>query len=191
MNEDFILIDRFLGGDVKAFDELVIRYQQKVFNVAYRILGDYHEANDVSQDAFVRVHHSLRNFRRDASFYTYLYRIVVNLCKNRIKTRGAQRERIAISLNDPVETDEGIEQREIKSHEPTPREILDGKERDKLVQEAIGSLEDGFREIVVLRDIEGLPYEEIAEILKADLGTVKSRLHRARMALKDKLKGVI
>lgn len=191
MNEDFILIDRFLGGDAKAFDELVIRHQRKAFNVAYRMLGDYHEANDIAQDAFVKIYHSLKNFRRDASFYTYLYRIVMNLCKNRIKARGNERRRIAVSLDDPVETEEGVEQKEIKGAGLCPRDELDAKERSKLVQEAISLLGDGFREVVVLRDIEGMSYGEITEILDIDLGTVKSRLHRARMALKDKLKGLI
>lgn len=191
MSEDFILIDRLLAGDGKAFDELVIKYQQKVFNIAYRMLGDYHEANDIAQDAFVKVYYALRTFRRDASFYTYLYRVVVNLCKNRLKSRGRERKRIAVSLNDPMETEEGIEQREIKSTAPCAREILDAKEKEKLIREVIDSLEDGFREVVILRDIEGLSYDEITEILNIDLGTVKSRLHRARMTLKDKLKGVI
>lgn len=188
--EDIGLVERCRQGISDAFDELVLEYQKKVFNVAYRLLNNYDEANDIAQEVFVRAYKNIGGFRKESSIFTWLYRITVNLSMNRLKVLNRERKRLN-SLDDPVSTEEGEVKKEISANGPLPSDILVQKERSELIQKALISLDDEFRIILVLRDIEGLSYEEIARILKINVGTVKSRLHRGRMMLKDKLQGVL
>ncbi|MDD4955989.1 MAG: sigma-70 family RNA polymerase sigma factor, partial [Candidatus Omnitrophica bacterium] len=162
-----------------------------VFNLCYKMVGDYYEALDTAQDIFLKVYESLRNFRGEAKFSTYLYRISINFCKNRLKAIINRRRKIAFSIDDPVNTQNGLMQRQLASQGPTPRESMEENEKEGLIMEALSSLSQEHKEIIILKEIEGLKYEEIAEILNIDLGTVKSRLSRARSALKEKLKGIL
>lgn len=189
--EDREFIEGFLKGEEACFDKIVLKYKGVVFNFCFRMLGDYEEALDVSQDIFIKVYGSLKNFRHEARFSTYLYRIVVNFCKNRLKAMQRSRKKRAFSLDDPVKTEEGEIKRDIADGNPGPREILDSKEDKGAVEEAVNSLNGEHREIIILREIEGLSYEDIADILKLDMGTVKSRLNRARVSLKEKLEGIL
>ncbi len=189
--EDKELIERFLRGDKASFDGLVSKYQGLVFNLCLKMLGDYYEALDVAQDIFLKVYESLRSFRGEAKFSTYLYRISINFCKNRLKAIIRRRKKIAFSIDDPVNTQSGSMQRQLASQDPTPREKMEESEKEGLVIKALSSLSPEYKEIIVLKEIEGLKYEEIAEILSIGLGTVKSRLSRARSALKEKLKDVL
>ena len=189
--EDNALIDRFLKGDKTCFDELVVRYKGMVFNVCLRMLRDYNEALDVSQDIFLKVYDSLKNFRGESKFSTYLYRITMNFCKNKLKAMARLRKREAVSLDDPIETSEGQMKRQIAADTPTPREMLNAKEKRERILAAVNSLKHEHKEIIILREIQGLNYEDIAEALEIDIGTVKSRLSRARLNLKDKLKGIL
>lgn len=184
--EDTDLIARCKAGARDAFDELVLKYHKKVFNLAYRMLSNYDEANDLAQEVFVRVFHSIKKFRGESSIFTWLYRITVNLSKNRLKVLAREQRRMR-SLDDPISTQEGEIRREIPENKPLPAQILVNQEKTELIEAALGSLEDEFRVIVVLRDIEGLSYKDIGQILKVNIGTLKSRLHRGRMKLKDKL----
>lgn len=184
------LVKRCQEGSQEAFDELVLKYQKKVFNLAYRLLDNYDEANDIAQEVFVRVFHSIRGFRGECGIFTWLYRITVNLSKNRLKVLNREKKKLE-SLDDPVTTEEGEVKREVLDRRPLPSEVVAEEEKSALIQSALNSLADEFREVVILRDIESLSYEEIARILKINIGTVKSRLHRARLELKDKLKGVL
>lgn len=177
-------------GREEAFDALVLKYHKKVFNVAYRMLNNYEEANDISQEVFVRVYKNIRGFREESGIFTWLYRITVNLSKNRLKVLNREKKRLE-SLDDPILTDEGQIKPEIAEDKPTAAQILVHKEDAELIKAALASLDEEFREVVVLRDIEGLSYEEIARILRVNPGTVKSRLHRGRLALKEKLEGVL
>jgi RNA polymerase sigma-70 factor (ECF subfamily) len=187
--EDIGLIERCQEGSREAFDELVLKYQKRVFNLAYRLLNNYEEANDVAQEVFVRAYKGIRWFRKESSIFTWLYRITMNLSKNRLKALNREKKRLE-PLDDPIATEEGEIKKEIIANEPSPSEVLVQKERAELIQEALASLDDEFRAALVLRDIEGLTYEEIAQILNLNVGTVKSRLHRARLMLKEKLQGV-
>lgn len=186
---DIDLIKQCQEGSLGAFDELVLKYQKKVFNLAYRLLNNYDEANDIAQEVFVRVFRSIKGFRQESAIFTWLYRITVNLSKNRLKVLARERRKTE-SLDEPIITPEGEMKREVSQNDPLPSEVLMGKERAELIEAALASLGDEFRAVVALRDIEGLSYEEVARILKINIGTVKSRLHRARMLLKEKLKGV-
>ena len=182
------LVKRCQAGEREAFNEIVRSYQKKVLNLAYHFLGNYTEAVDLTQDAFIKAYFSIKRFRQESNFYTWLYRITVNLCKNKLKyrqRRGYYRKR---SLDAPLELEEGNLRFELAADRPNPGEAVVNKERSEIVRRAIESLDEGYRTVLILRDREMLRYEEIAKILKCELGTVKSRLHRGRQILKEKLK---
>ncbi len=181
------LIQMCKDGDEVAFDELVTRYEKRVFNFAYRISGNYDEANDVAQEAFIRVFNSIKTFRGDANFTTWIYRIVKNVYLDERKKAKNHRQ---VSLDEYVELDENSVSRQIEDEGPSPEEITEIKERDKAVQKAIMSLPEYQRIIVTLYHTQNQSYEEIAEILHLPIGTVKSRLNRARLALKDILENM-
>jgi len=188
--EDAILIKAFLKGDKVAFDKLVVKYTKRVFNVCFRLLGDYEEANDSAQDTFIKVYRALRKFRFEASFSTWLYRIAVNTCKNKLKSVAHRQKKRVISWDNPVSADRPPVL-EIQDERQSPAIELEKKERMKFIQEAINVLPPEHKEVITLRDIEGLSYEEIAEITGLSLGTVKSRLARARSDLRKRLRSVI
>lgn len=189
--QEIKLVQRCQAGDRQAFNEIIRSYQNKVLNLAYQILGSYSEAVDLAQEAFIKAYFSIKKFRQDSSLYTWLYRITVNLCKNKIKYWKRHGYYQKTSLDEPLELEEGSVKVELATDTPNPSEILVRKERSGIVRQAIESLEEGYRLVLILRDREMLSYEEIAKILKCELGTVKSRLHRARLMLKEKLEGVL
>jgi len=170
------LLARLKNGDARAFEELVISHQHRVFGVALRMLGNAAEAEEVAQEAFLRAHRAIGSFRGEAKLSTWLYGIASRLCLNRLAggerrlVRGgeAELERLAESGADPAAD-------------------LERSEVEQALHRAIAELPEERRIVVVLRDLEGLSYEEIAAALELELGTVRSRLHRARMDLKDKL----
>lgn len=178
------LIQRCKDGDVGAFDELVARYEKRVFNFALRITGNYHDAWDVAQEAFVRVFNSIQTFRGDAVFTTWIYRIITNVYLDERKKSKAHRQ---TSLDEYIELDENAVARQIEDEGLLPDEVVENRERDRAVQRAIASLPDYQRIIVTLYHLQHRSYEEIAEILQLPIGTVKSRLNRARLALQEKL----
>lgn len=190
VDNDEAIIARCQNGDRGAFDELVLKYQRRIFNTTYRMLGNYTEASDVAQEAFIRAYRSIKKFRGQSSFYTWLYTIASNLCRNRLKYLSRQREKL-VSLDNPIETEEGVVSREVVDTSPSPIAVLDQKAKGEYIQKAINSLDEPHRIVVVLRDIELLPYDEISHILKVNIGTIKSRLHRARSLLREELKDVI
>ena len=174
--DDAQLVDRLRRGDPRAFEELVIAYQHRVFGVALRMLGSRAEAEEAAQEVFLRAHRAIADFRGDAKLSTWLYAIASRLCMNRL-TSGERRV-----LREGEET-----LARIPSGHASPADELERSERDAALHRAIAELSDERRMVVVLRDLEGLSYEEIASALDLELGTVRSRLHRARMDLKEKL----
>ena len=187
--------DKFVSlcqkGHADALEPLVEKYQKKMLNVAYRMIGDYAEACEVVQDAFLSAYRSIRTFRGDARFSTWLYSIVVNLSKNRMKQIKARGAREVYSIDNPLKTEEGSLSLDPPDQGSSVLEKLEQKELEARVQGCINGLDSEYREVVVLRDIQGFSYEEIRDILKIPDGTVKSRLFRARDALKDCLKRVL
>ncbi len=178
------LIERCKRGEMSAFDELVSHYEKRVFNFAYRIAGNYDDANDVAQEAFVRVFNSIHTFRGDANFTTWIYRIVTNVYLDERKKSKSHRQ---TSLDEYIELDENSVSRQIEDDTPHPDEVVEEKERDSALQKAINELPDYQRIIVTLYHLKHVSYEEIAEMLNLPIGTVKSRLNRSRLALKEKL----
>ena len=175
-------------GDVQAFGVLVEKYQKKMLNVAYRMIGDYQEACEATQEAFLSAYRAIGKFRGEAAFSTWMTGIVLNQARNRLQQMKTRSRREGLSLDDPVETARGAVYREAASEGCSAAEELERKETARMVQECIGALEPGFREVVVLREIRGYSYEEIGDILNVAEGTVKSRLFRAREILRDTLK---
>ncbi len=188
--DDAALVRAFQAGDETVFDELVLRHKDTMFNLCYKFLRDYHEANDSAQEIFIKVYRSLKNFRFQSSFSTWLYRIAVNTCKNRLKSLDYRFKKRIKSLDSHGSANNNPSS-DIADESRSPMVELEKKERSLLVQKAIDSLPGSKRTMVILRDIEGLPYDEIAEITGFNLGTVKSKLARARSDLRKKLRGVI
>ncbi len=182
--EEQQIIDRCKRGERTAFDALVRAYEKRVYNFAYRMCGHYDEANDISSEAFVRVFQSIHLFRGNANFSTWLFRIVINVYLDRRK-RTLNKQHL--SLQEYIEMEESSLVRQIEDPGPTPGQIVEGQERRDMLQEAIASLPDYQRAMIVLYHTEGKAYEEIAEMLSLPIGTVKSRLNRARLSLREKL----
>lgn len=178
------LIQRCKDGDPGAFDALVSCFEKRVFNFAFRLTGNYHDAWDVAMEAFVRVYNSIHTFRGDAVFTTWIYRIITNVY---LDERKKSKNHRLVSLDDYIELEENAVSRQIEDESPTPAEIVESKERNRVLQKAIDSLPDYQRIIVTLYHMQHQSYEEIAEILHLPIGTVKSRLNRARLALQEKL----
>jgi RNA polymerase sigma-70 factor, ECF subfamily len=189
--EDELLIKAFQRGEKSAFDQLVIRHKDRIFNLCYRFLGEYEDANDSAQEAFVKAYGSLKTFRFESGFSTWLYRIAVNTCKNKIGSSAYKEKRKTVSLDNPGNNKDGPMPMEIQNGSPSPLARMEEKERSRLLQTALDALPMEAKAVVALRDIEGLSYQEIAEITGINLGTVKSRIARARSELRSKLRGVL
>src|SRR5690349_9559971 len=169
------LLARLRAGDPRAFEELVVTYQHRVFGVALRMLGSRAEAEEIAQEVFLRAHRAMAEFRGEARLSTWLYAIVSRLCLNRLESPDRRVARGDAALAD------------IAAATPDAAAEAERAELDAALHAAIAELPDERRLVLVLRDIDGLSYEQIAETLALDLGTVRSRLHRARMQLKEKL----
>jgi RNA polymerase sigma-70 factor (ECF subfamily) len=174
-----------------AFDELVLRYKDRVFSLCYRLTGDFNEAEDCAQDAFFKAYRSLMRFRLESSFYTWLYRITINTCKSRLKSIKDRGIKKIGNIDNPENLGEDYQALEKGNEGKSPITELEEKERIKLVQGAIDSLPAWQKNIIILRDIEGLSYEEITRITGYRLGTLKSKLSRARHSLKQRLGRII
>lgn len=178
------LVQRCQEGDLDAFDQIVEEYSQKVYNLTYRMIGNPADASDLSQEVFVRVYRSLNNFRGESSFSTWLYRIATNVCLDEIRRRN---RKSAIPLKQRICIDD--EQcRDIPDWSTVPETIVQSKELQEEIQGMINSLNPEYRLVIILRDIQGYSYAEIGEIINCSIGTVKSRLSRARKSLKMKIK---
>ena len=183
------LVARCRRGDPEAFDELVDRYQSKVFNLAYRLLGDPDEAADVSQEAFLRIYRGIQRFHGGSALTTWVYRIVHNLCLDEMKKKR-RRPQVASDPGDAEETGAETLLDRLPDERAEPQAQILGRERDLLVRAAIARLKEHHRDVLVLYDLQGLSYNEIAAILSTNVGTIKSRLNRARLALAEELDGV-
>jgi RNA polymerase sigma-70 factor (ECF subfamily) len=169
---------------------MVLKYQDRVFNLCYRLLGNRDEAEESAQEVFIKVYRALKGFRFKSSFYTWLYRIVINNCKNRIKSVEYRSIKSRVSIDSDQEN-RGNTIVDIVDQRPMQDKTLEQKEKMKRVQEALNSLPPDQKTVIVLCDIEGLSYDEIAGITKTRLGTVKSKISRARLGLRNKLEGII
>jgi RNA polymerase sigma-70 factor (ECF subfamily) len=181
-----MLIRRLQQRDERAFEEVVRLYQHKVYNLVYRMIGSQHEAEDIAQEVFVTVFKAIDSFRGEAKFSTWLYRIAANHCKNRMKYLGRRSYKATGELDEAAEREmQDAQPSSLRPHVDGPDAVLEGLELERSVQAGIAALDEEHRVLVVLRDVEDLSYEEISSITGLELGTVKSRLHRARLQLKE------
>ena len=189
MNDDAQLIGQALAGQTAAFGQLVQKYQDRLYNTVVHVAGNAEDAKDVVQEAFVQAFLKLESFQGASAFYTWLYRIAFNVAATHCRRRGAMRsaERIALA--------EGHLRNAVEPHPDNaaddPGERLEREERCRQVRHAISQLPEEHRVVLVLREMDGCCYETIAEILDLPVGTVRSRLHRARMQLREQLKEVL
>lgn len=187
-NPERRFIERLQERDERAFNQLVELYELRVFRLVYRMLGRREEAEDMVQEVFVQVFKSIDTFRGDAKLATWLYRIAVNLCKNRTKYLHRRKSEAQDELEPAAERRSLHEARGVTSGEASPPDqVVQGYQLELIVKRCITELEADFREVLVLRDVEDLTYEEIMEITGLAEGTVKSRIHRARGMLKEKV----
>jgi RNA polymerase sigma-70 factor, ECF subfamily len=187
-DDDACLTASCKQGDMGAFETLVYKYQKRMFNIAFRVIGDYDDAGETVQEAFLSAYRGIGKFRGDATFLTWLTTITVNLARNRLKQLRGRRHHEIYSLDNPLQTDEGSMAVDPPSNEPSVQDQLEQHEIRRKVQECISALEPDFREALVLRDMHEFSYEEISCMLHIALGTVKSRLSRARETIRDCLK---
>ena len=184
---DLELVQRCKSGELSAFETLVLRHQDKIFNLVLRYVGNREDAADITQEVFLKAYRAMGSFAERSSFGTWLYRIAVNTALSFMRKQRSGGHPISLS----AQNDEGHGQ----PHEPPdhnqPLNELSREETEQAVQQAISSLDEEYRIVVILKDIEGLNYETIAGILGCPKGTVKSRLHRARLILRDKLKRLL
>lgn len=179
------LLRRLRNRDERAFRELIEAHRDRVYNICYRMLGNRHESEDVAQEVFITVFKTIDTFREESKFSTWLYRVAVNHCKNRIKYLARRFDKQKDELDEQASGTNGTP---IGAPLPNaPDRALAGAQMEKLLQDAIATLEEEQRTVVVLRDVEDLSIEEICEITGLPDGTVKSRLHRARLVLRKKL----
>ncbi|MBI5379110.1 MAG: sigma-70 family RNA polymerase sigma factor [Nitrospirae bacterium] len=171
------------AGDAESFTPLILRHQKRIYNLALRMLGDAAEAEDLTQEVFVAAYEQIRQFREEAAFPTWLHQIAVRRGLNRLRDLNRRPLKRALSLDDPPQ--DGGRPLEVADPAPSPETLHERREMAAILQEGLGRLPEEARMIVILREVQGLAYEEIAAILRMELGTVKSRLHRARLALAD------
>ena len=178
------LVARSRDGDINAFEELVCCCERKIYTLTYRLMGNHEDANDLAQEAFLRAYTAIKNFRGEASFLTWMCRIATNVCRDELR----KKYRVSTeSLDERITLEDGEVSKQFASGDPGPAEIYESKELQEKIQELINTLSPEFRLALVLRDIQGFSYEEIAQELECSLGTVKSRINRARNYLKDRL----
>lgn len=179
------LVRKSKNGDLEAFERLIMAYEKKIFNIAYRMTGNSEDAADIAQEVCIKIYKSIGNFKENSSFGTWVYRITSNVCIDEIR----KRKNSTVSLNVKNEDDEEFE-RAIENKDRLPDEIVEGREALNAIKKCILELTPEQRMVIILRDVRGHSYEEISSMLNINIGTLKSRLNRARSLLKDKLRNM-
>jgi len=182
------IVERVQRGDKRAFDLLVSKYQRKIFRLLSRLIRDSGEIEDVAQEAFIKAYRALPNFRGESAFYTWLYRIAINTAKNHLVAQG---RRAPTSTEAEVEEAENFDDADGLRDVNTPDAVLMSRQVGDAVNRAIDRLPEDLRTAIVLRELEGLSYEEIAESMNCPIGTVRSRIFRAREAIANELRPLL
>jgi len=183
-------IEELLAGERQAFDRLVSRHADRIFNLCYRLLGDRDEADDCAQDIFLKVFRNVKQFRRDSKFSTWIYSIAVNTCRNRRKSADYRFWRRILRFGADSAEEGGVLNPEIEDPAPSPLTLLTRREQEILLQKAMDALPQDQKTVIVLRHVEGLSYEEICQITGYNPGTLKSKLARARQLLHKNLQSL-
>lgn len=178
------LIAQSQQGNMEAFEQLVIKYERKVYTIAYKYMGNHEDASDLAQEAFIKAYQSIGSFRQEAGFGTWIGRITANKCLDELRRRKRQPHS---SLDEELELEDHQVKLQLKDPNPSPLEETERKETAAYLQNLINELKPEYKEVILLREFEGLSYEEIAQILNCSLGTIKSRISRARNYLKERI----
>jgi RNA polymerase sigma-70 factor (ECF subfamily) len=186
-DSDQTLVERVQQGDRTAFNVLVLRYQHRVLKLVNRFASDAAEAEDITQEAFIKAYRALPSFRGESAFYTWLYRIAINTAKNTIVSNRRRPVDYDLDLQDPEQYERQARLKDVE----TPEGMLLTEEIRQTVSRAIDNLPEDLKTAIVLREIEGLSYEEIAEVMECPVGTVRSRIFRAREAIDRKLNPLV
>jgi len=184
---DQALVERVQKGDKQAFDVLVLKYQNKIIQLVYRYVHDSDEARDVAQEAFIKAYKAIGRFRGESAFYTWIYRIAINTAKNYLVASGRRPPRADIDAQDAEQYEGATGLKEYA----TPERVLLKDEIQETIARAIDELPDDLRTAITLRELEGLSYEEIAQTMECPIGTVRSRIFRARDAIDSKLRPLL
>lgn len=184
---DQALVERVQRGDKKAFDTLVLKYQHKIVKLISRYVRDPDEVYDVAQESFIKAYRALANFRGESAFYTWLYRIAINTAKNHLVAQGRRPPEADIDVADAEQLEGATALREVAS----PERMALKDEIGRVVHDAIDQLPEDLRTAIILRELEGLSYEEIAQAMACPIGTVRSRIFRAREAIDNKLRPLL
>ena len=180
------LVERVKRGDKRAFDLLILKYQHKIIGLVGRYLRDQDEVQDVTQESFIKAYRALPNFKGDSAFYTWLYRIAINTAKNHLVSRSRR----------PPDSDIDADDREFQDNyavlkdNESPEDVLAMGQMESVIYRAIGDLPEELKVAVTLREFEGLSYDEIAEVMECPVGTVRSRIFRAREAIEKKIAAI-
>lgn len=177
------LVERVQRGDKRAYDLLVLKYQHRIFSLISRYVRDHGEIQDIAQEAFIKAYRALPNFRGDSAFYTWLYRIAINTAKNHLVSRGRRPPASDVDIDDAEYYEGGSSLRAIEN----PENSLYGEELKAVLDRAIAELPDDLRTALTLRELEDLSYEDIADVMSCPVGTVRSRIFRAREAVDKKI----
>ncbi|MBN49581.1 MAG: RNA polymerase sigma factor RpoE [Spongiibacteraceae bacterium] len=178
------LVERVQRGDQRAYDLLVLKYQHKIFGLISRYVKDHDEIQDVAQEAFIKAYRALPNFRGERAFYTWLYRIAINTAKNYLVSRSRRPPSVDVDVSDAEFYDGASGLRDTDN----PENVLFGNELKAVVDTAIAALPEDLRTALTLREFDGLSYEDIADVMDCPVGTVRSRIFRAREAVDEKVK---
>ncbi len=184
-DKEKLILSKAKNGDIEAFEILIEEHQKKVFNIALKMLGNYHDANEIAQEAFIKAFKSIKGFKGNSSFSTWVYRIAVNVCLDELRKRKKNK---LIYIDDEIKNEDGEIKREFPDDTYAPETVAETNEIRRKVNSAISALPEEHRIVIILRDINGMSYGEISKITNSPEGTVKSRINRARNALKELLK---
>jgi len=179
------LVSKSQAGDIAAFEELIAKYQSKIYNIAYRLSGNPHDASDLAQEALIKIYRSIGSFRGEAAFSTWAYHIMTNVYRDHLRKKSRRAEDF---LDNPIDTGESEMTREVADSTYDPEILYENSELGQYLQSLINGMHDEYKIVIILREQMGYSYEEIAQQLDLPLGTVKSRINRARQYLQKKIK---
>ena len=185
MENEQNLLKKAKNGDIEAFEKLIEGYQKKVFNIAFRMLGNYEDASELAQEVFIKIFKGIKSFKEESTFSTWVHKITTNTCLDEIRKN---KNIINISIDEELKQENSNIHMQIVDNSPTPELVFEQKEIRNTVLKAIEKLSGEHRAAIILRELQGFNYEEISIILKCPIGTVKSRINRAKQELKEILK---
>ncbi len=183
-DSDNDIVKRVQQGDKEAYNILVLRYQHKVCDIAFKYVNNYVDANDVAQEAFIRAYRAIHNFRGESAFFTWLYRIVINTAKSFLEQN--QKHRYSVDIDAPDFDSQQDVRGLLVTHE-SPDSLIESEELQQVIMQAMNELPPDLKRAIVLREVDGLSYEDIAAVMDSPIGTVRSRIFRARQFIEDKM----